>query len=456
MPLREISNNAGPVKGHPDRWVKKQQTARVVVNVEAPPEPTIQTKHDGRNIQLEENLKNKKTNSIARKEKNALVPGTTAAAIVEEDATSGQIFIECVPSWGTFVANDIQHWLNNPDFIQSKSSLSCCRLCGKSVRMGGSPDANNQVRIQRHSQGAHHQKTFRLMENLKKLQIQDKDRLRHLLTLLDDTNNLPPTHCTDKQSLAFYHNITIQAVASKKCLEGIIQHHRNRFLKNKIHVQTEANKSIPLSVWDIDTNPRNTTKQMETPATATVGNEENIPGATLTSPVVGLKSHASNQVDTPFYGASKLSAWKEACRDEPSLLSPEPKDDKKADNAFESPASDITSQSELDWMGTINESDDVLVDEGECKGEHFNDMIGENGATLTSLATLEFPVDIDSIIEGESHKGNGLILNQCAIRLGQSPLWKTTVMDTALPSPDKDTARIRAATCIAQLAFIKP
>eukprot|EP00977_Amphora_coffeiformis_P002078 scaffold394_cov166-Amphora_coffeaeformis.AAC.10 len=280
-------------------------------------------------------------------------------------------FLHSVDEWCMLVSEDTEGWLTSPHFKQ-EGTCSLCLLCGKTVR---GPQMNDSL-VEKHVKGSHHKKTYQLMENLKKLKDEDAFRFDELINTVSAIEDLPTSNCTLKQLLAYYHNITIQGLQSKKPLEGIVKHFKRRFLSDKIQPEagrkekfteskTPAKEVGELSCTEekvMFAEPSQELNDADAGACGMDGNEENQFGMVFRSPLPTVKEwHQQQPIDTPFIGNQTKQADAAEAYDslpvETSLLSVR---DNHKKGVCESPSSDISQHSELQWLGKINELDDML------------------------------------------------------------------------------------------------
>ena len=376
MPLREISNNSRRLsQGKKVDHKCQKQTTRVhpkplplkasaltnqssQVTDKAPvvwPDLVYQPPLETENKEVNAAEKENETNKV-------FIPSNT--------------FLHSVNEWCMFVSKDTECWSTSPHFKQ-EATCSLCLLCGKTVR---GPQMNENL-VQKHVKGSHHKKTFQLMENLKKLKEEDAVRFHELIKTVTESELLPASNCTLKQLLAYYHNVTIQGLQSKKALDGIAAHFKRRFLSDKIQSEDgtqkqgtdmtesktpeEEHKSTRTKDTTIVAEPSHEVNGTNVNADENVGNEENEFGMVFRSPAPKAKeTHQRQPIDTPFVGnptkAVDATETEDSLPAETSLLSTEDDDDADEKGVCESPSSDISEQSELNWMGTITEFDDML------------------------------------------------------------------------------------------------
>lgn len=435
MPLREISNNAQSlprgVKANPplkNPWTRSRHPWTLAKTT------TAATSKSGADASVKFPLPvgapNQQLSVLSAKVKVS----TDCDRQVEEN-----VIFDSTTDWGAFVTEgNLEIWSTRPRFKQAGASM-CCLLCGKSIR----GIAENEALVQKHVNGSHHKKTFQLMKNLKTLKEQGPSRFDELIKAVSEPNSQPIPNCTPKQLLAYYHNVAIQARDSKKPLNGIARHFRRRFLSDKLPVgdmgkvpeATECKTEVMFAerVTEVAQTESSFVEQgsepaadpaaqtVETQTDSNRGNEENVFGLVVRSPVARNANKVLRSADTPMPGASKSTTEEKADelitiqtenKTEESPESKSPTFDNKLENgACESPSSDISVQSEIGWMGTINELGDILADRHDIFNRTFNEEIekmiekdtDENSVmgmpmmVVTPLETME-DVDVDSIL----------------------------------------------------------
>jgi len=359
MPLREISNNSRSfLRGKGVDNISQKQARRVHTNL--PLKTSVWTNPPV----IPDALNSNAIDQFSVADQVCQSPlGTEANEVASVNSEIGakrvfipsNNFLHSVDQWCMFVSRNTENWALNPYFKQ-EDTCHLCLLCGKSVR---GPEMNDST-LQKHVKGSHHKKTYQLMENLKTLKERDAVRFDDLTNTITLKEFLPNSYCTLKQLLAYYHNITLQALHSKKPLDGITKHFKLRFLSDKIKSETRVKTENggyqshtdgstymsmePSAVNDADAN----------------GNEENQFGVIFRSPV-GTVKEPSRPSDTPFIGKQTKhmnATVAENSKEELPNLPPTKKTEERS--SFESPSSDISVYSELQWMRTIDELDDIL------------------------------------------------------------------------------------------------
>jgi uncharacterized Zn finger protein (UPF0148 family) len=338
MPLQEISNNY-------QRISAKKQTGKLSTKPSTrtpcslPPSTQEKESHHG---------------GIARKQ--------TPSAVVESPIQAPEVFLESNENWRSWVSDDIQFWSDTPKFQNAGKTL-CCLLCGKKVR---GKEGDKEL-VTRHTNGDHHQKVFKILQNLKKLKDENTQRFDEMLKVVAAPRNSPDTSCTLKQRRAFYTNVAIQTLARSDRVATVVSPIRQRFLKNRVQ-ETPAPEVEQSS-------------HVEQSPVADGNAQENIaPGSTppcepgvdgrIQSPTMSKKEENKGIASTPFPGPRYSEQSKEPDSGvkmvgEPSHMFSPPTKSKAHANAaprgvFLSPSSDVSEQSEIGWMGTIDELDFIV------------------------------------------------------------------------------------------------
>lgn len=428
MPFREISNNAQAlprgVKGYQSTkkssTTSRQKVLHASTNTASSSKPRAST--------LPVSYLAVATNQhIVVSSNQAVIPTVQK---IERKEPRENVFFDTVNDWNAFLTEDIETWSKSPRFKQNNTSF-CCLLCGKSIR--GLPE--NEILVQKHVKGSHHKKTFQLMDNLKKLKEQEPSRLDVLIQVISEPSNIPTPSCTPKQLLAYYHNVAIQALQSKKSLDGIVAHFRRRFLYDKVQLGdvddthgTELNlgNSLKDGLVESAANPKTAPTCHEESVTTIDGSatqetnaryEENEFGLVVQSPVTRQSRALMRSVDTPMPGAMKDSN-RDLSESQVDLKPESPVQsfgNKVENGACESPASDISQQSELCWMAAINEADDALAILDGSLDTGFDKMIAkdEDDASIMSMPMMVVTqledmddIDVDFLLSIEFENTN--------------------------------------------------
>ena len=206
MPLREISNNKRTYSRvlKEGGLINKKFTTQESVKVGKISTSSIKKPATYQN----KDFVCKIHNNVAAKDENAYSTKDKPFENQHFDGTkkSELVFLDAAKDWDCFLSDATTNWSTKPEFKQCGDTI-CCLLCGKSIR---TPQVDKIV-VEKHVNGTHHKKCFQLLNNLKQLKKADVTRYKQLMALVTDADTLPAANYTQKQLLAYYHNVHYKA-----------------------------------------------------------------------------------------------------------------------------------------------------------------------------------------------------------------------------------------------------
>jgi hypothetical protein len=332
----------------------------------------------------------------------------TSPTVVESAIQAPRVFLESNKSWGSWVSDDIQFWSENPKF-QNEGKTLCCLLCGKKVR---GKEGDKEL-VARHVKGDHHQKVFKIMQNLKQLKDENVQRFDEMIKVVAAPRNSPDASCTLKQRRAFYANVAIQTLARNDPVTTVVSPIRQRFLKDRVQEKPALEVEETPSV---EQNPIVHGNCQENIAPGASPSCEHTVEGLILSPLMSKKEAENGIVSTPFPGSRHSEHTKEpdstvkTVAEQASIFSPSAKSKADANAAPNgvclSPSSDVSEQSEIGWMGTIDELD-LIVDGPSDTYDGKLDADLQQVSEQSEIGWMGTIDELDLIVDGPSDTYDG-------------------------------------------------